>query len=78
MLHEGCPRYREKNILGCNRAPGFNLEVSDRDFSAQTEPLNGRGLYEKTEVRCFSVKTEEARLKKVYYKTCIYFSLKAK
>jgi hypothetical protein len=53
----------------------FNFLLTEREvftekyrtevFFVQTEPV-GRGLYKKTEVRYFSVKTEQARLIKVY------------
>jgi hypothetical protein len=49
----------------------FNFLLTEREvftekywtevFFAQTEPV-GQGLYKKTEVRYFSVKTEQARL----------------
>ena len=44
-----------------NRARDLYREISDRGLFVQTKPV-GRGLYKKSEVRYFSVKTEQARL----------------
>jgi hypothetical protein len=55
----------------------INFLLTEREvFFVQTEPA-GRGLYKKTEIRCFSVHTEQARLiKSLLYRIYTHLYLK--
>ena len=48
------------------RAQVLYVEITDRSFSVQTEPV-WQSLYKKTEVRYFSLKTKKAKLLKGLY-----------